>query len=129
SPGKEILLGETGWPSAGRMREGALSSSANQARVLHDVLNLAKREGYHANLIEAFDQPWKRRLEGTVGGHWGLLDGYRREPKFAWGVPLSNHPQWRLQAAEGVAPAGRVLPAAFHARPRTPPFPRAAAAV
>ena len=33
-PGKEILIGETGWPSAGRMREGALPSRTNQARVL-----------------------------------------------------------------------------------------------
>ena len=37
-PGKEILIGETGWPSAGRMREGALPSPVNQARVLHEVL-------------------------------------------------------------------------------------------
>jgi glucan 1,3-beta-glucosidase len=117
-PGKEILLGETGWPSAGRMREGALPSPANQARVLHDVLNVAKREGYHANLIEAFDQPWKRRLEGTVGGHWGLLDAYRRSPKFTWGASLSNHPQWRLQAAEGVALAVLVFAGAFTARRR-----------
>jgi glucan 1,3-beta-glucosidase len=29
-------------------------------------------------VIEAFDQPWKRRLEGTVGGHWGLLDADAR---------------------------------------------------
>ena len=32
-PGKEIVIGEVGWPSAGRMREGALPSPANQARV------------------------------------------------------------------------------------------------
>ena len=32
-PGKEILIGETGWPSAGRMREGALPSLSAQARV------------------------------------------------------------------------------------------------
>ena len=31
-PGREIFLGEFGWPSAGRMREGALPSPANQAR-------------------------------------------------------------------------------------------------
>src|SRR5262245_27028973 len=30
--GKEILIGETGWPSAGRMREGAWPSPVNQAR-------------------------------------------------------------------------------------------------
>ena len=58
--GKEIVIGEVGWPSAGRMREGALPSPANQARVLHDVLARGKRENFHVNLIEAFDQPWKR---------------------------------------------------------------------
>ena len=37
------------------------------------------------NLIEAFDQPWKRQLEGAVGGHWGMFDAYSRKAKFAWG--------------------------------------------
>jgi len=32
-PGKEILIGETGWPSTGRMRDAALPSRTNQARV------------------------------------------------------------------------------------------------
>src|SRR5215470_2915199 len=98
------------------MREGALPSPANQARVMHDILNVARHQGYHANLIEAFDQPWKRRLEGTVGGHWGLLDGAQRTPKFAWGRAVSNHSGWRLQAAEGVALAVLVFAAAFCAR-------------
>ncbi len=75
-PGKEVIIGEVGWPSAGRMREGALPSPANQARVIQDVLALGKRENFRVNVIEAFDQPWKRALEGTVGGHWGLLDGH-----------------------------------------------------
>src|SRR5438874_2128211 len=44
-PAKEILIGETGWPSAGRMRDGALPSRANLARVVSEILNLAKREG------------------------------------------------------------------------------------
>ena len=44
-----------------------------------------KRENYRVNLIEAYDQPWKRQLEGTVGGHWGIYDAYRRQPKFVWG--------------------------------------------
>src|SRR6202795_4325940 len=33
-PGREILIGQTGWPSEGRMREGALPSRTNQARVV-----------------------------------------------------------------------------------------------
>src|SRR5438128_1829869 len=120
-PGKEIVIGEVGWPSAGRMREGALPSPANQARVLQDVLAVAKREHYHVSIIEAFDQPWKEELEGAVGGHWGLLDGKTREFKFAWGASVSNHPHWRLQAAAGVVLAGLVLGTAVAARRREPP--------
>src|SRR5437868_10818720 len=115
-PGKEILVGETGWPSAGRMREGALPSRTNQARVVSEILDLAKREGFRVNLIEAYDQPWKRQLEGTVGGHWGLFDAYQRKAKFAWGAAVSNHPHWRLQAAAGVALAALVFGAAWLAR-------------
>ena len=84
-PGKEVFLGEFGWPSAGRMREGALPSPVNAARVLQEVVAQGKRENYRVNLIEAYDQPWKRKLEGTVGGHWGLYDAYERKAKFVWG--------------------------------------------
>jgi exo-beta-1,3-glucanase (GH17 family) len=115
-PGKEIFVGEFGWPSAGRMREGALPSPVNQARAMQEVLALAKRENYRVNLIEAYDQPWKRQLEGTVGGHWGLYDAYRRQPKFAWGEAVSNHPRWRWQAAGGVALAAVVFAGALGAR-------------
>src|SRR6185437_1625070 len=83
--GKEVMIGEVGWPSAGRMREGALPSPANQARVIQDVLTLAKRENFRVNVIEAFDETRKRALEGTVGGHWGLLGDALRTPKFVWG--------------------------------------------
>jgi exo-beta-1,3-glucanase (GH17 family) len=112
-PGKDILIGEVGWPSAGRMREGALPSPANQARVLEEVMARARASHYRVNLIEAFDQPWKRKLEGTVGGYWGLLSSDGREPKFAWGQPVSNHPQWVWQGAAGVALAAIVFAAGF----------------
>jgi len=115
-PGKDVIIGEVGWPSAGRMREGALPSPANQARVIQDVLALAAREKFKVNVIEAFDAPWKRALEGTVGGHWGLLDDGNREPKFAWGVPVSDHPAWRWQAAGGVAFAIVIFGAAMWGR-------------
>jgi exo-beta-1,3-glucanase (GH17 family) len=100
-PGKDILVGEVGWPSAGRMREGSLPSPSNEALVLAEVMARARAKGYRVNLIEAFDQPWKRRLEGTVGGYWGLFSE-RREPKFAWGQPVSDHPAWAWQLAGGV---------------------------
>jgi glucan 1,3-beta-glucosidase len=111
-PGKDILIGETGWPSQGRMREGALPSPVNQALILQELLAQAQKRGYRVNVIEAFDQPWKRGLEGTVGGFWGLFDGTTREPKFDWGKPVSNHPLWRWQAGFGAAFALLIFAAA-----------------
>jgi exo-beta-1,3-glucanase (GH17 family) len=102
-PGKEILIGETGWPSAGRMREGALPSRTNQARVVSEILDLAKREGFRVNLIEAYDQPWKRQLEGTVGGYWGLFDAVKRAVKYPPGEPISNYPMWKWEMGCGMA--------------------------
>ncbi len=101
-PGKQVMIGEVGWPSAGRMRDGALPSLSNEARVMHEVIAAAKRGNWPTNLIEAFDQPWKRKLEGTVGGHWGLLDGEKRTPKFAWGGKVSDHPLWFSQGLLGI---------------------------
>jgi glucan 1,3-beta-glucosidase len=102
-PGKEILIGETGWPSEGRMREGALPSRTNQARIVSEILDLAKREGFRVNLIEAYDQPWKRQLEGTVGGYWGLIDSVQRAVKYPPGENISNYPFWKLQMGCGMA--------------------------
>jgi glucan 1,3-beta-glucosidase len=116
-PGKRVFVGEIGWPSAGRMREGALPSRVNQARFFHEVMALAEREQFGVNLIEAFDQPWKRQREGTVGGYWGLFDAAAREAKFAWGQPVSNHPFWAWQAGLGVLLASLAfLAAAWSAR-------------
>jgi exo-beta-1,3-glucanase (GH17 family) len=114
-PGKEILIGEVGWPSAGRMREGALPSRSNQAYVLEEVMARARAKNYRVNLIEAFDQPWKRFLEGTVGGYWGLFGSDVREPKFAWGEPVSDHPWWAWQLAVGLTLAAIVFAAAVRA--------------
>src|ERR1035437_7091289 len=77
-PGKEILIGETGWPSKGRMRDGALPSRINQARFYSGILDRSKQENFRVILFEAYDEPWKRQWEGTVGGYWGLFDGKHR---------------------------------------------------
>ena len=107
-PGKEILIGETGWPSEGRMRAGALPSRTNQARVVSEILDLAKQENFRVNLIEAYDQPWKRQLEGTVGGYWGLFDSVQRALKYPPGEAISNFPFWKLQMGvrHGAEPSG-----------------------
>ena len=123
-PGKEILVGETGWPSAGRMRDAALPSRTNQARVVSEILDLAKRENFRVNLIEAYDQPWKRQLEGTVGGYWGLLDSVQRVVKYPPGEAISNYPFWKLQMGCGIALSVFTFGAAWLALRRRPWTPR-----
>jgi exo-beta-1,3-glucanase (GH17 family) len=126
-PGKEILIGETGWPSAGRMRDAALPSRTNQARVVSEILDLAKRENFRVNLIEAYDQPWKRQLEGTVGGYWGLLDSAHRALKYPPNEAISNYPFWKLQMGGGMALSVLIFGAAGLTLRRRPWTPRPAA--
>ncbi|HGY9628038.1 TPA: beta (1-6) glucans synthase [Pseudomonas putida] len=91
---KDILIGETGWPSEGRQRETAVPSRANEARFIRGFVALAEANGWRYNLIEAFDQPWKRASEGAVGGYWGLYDADRQDKGVLEG-PVSNLPYWR----------------------------------
>ena len=125
-PGKEILIGETGWPSSGRMREGAIPSRTSQARVVSDILDQARRENFHVNLIEAYDASWKREWEGTVGGNWGLFDGMSRQLKYPPGVAISNYPLWKLQMGSGMVLAIAVFAAAGLTLRRKPWTPRLA---
>ena len=112
-PSKEIVIGEFGWPSAGRMREGARPSPSNQARAITETLALAEREKFRVNIIEAFDQPWKRALEGAVGGYWGIFDRASGGPKFRFGAAVSDHPDWPIQALAGIALAALTFAGAF----------------
>jgi exo-beta-1,3-glucanase (GH17 family) len=114
-PGKDVLIGEVGWPSAGRMREAARPSPSNQARVISETLAVAQREHFRVNVIEAFDQPWKQPLEGSVGAHWGIFDRTTQAPKFPFSGAVSDHPHWLAQAIAGILLATAVFAAAFAA--------------
>jgi len=94
-PGKKIVIGETGWPSDGRMRSDARPGRVEQVRYFSIFRQIAAREHFDYNVVEAFDQYWKSRQEGTVGGTWGLLDAYRND-KFQLGQSVSAEPQWRM---------------------------------
>lgn len=123
-PNKEILVGETGWPSAGRMREAALPSRTNQALVVSQILELSRQEKFRVNLIEAYDQPWKRQLEGTVGGYWGLFTSEGRVLKYPPGEPVTDHPLWKIQMAGGMLFAIVVYVSALLTLRRKPWSPR-----
>ncbi|TWT01663.1 hypothetical protein [Reyranella sp. CPCC 100927] len=105
-PDKRVVIGETGWPSAGRMRADARPGLVEQARYYALFKRLAETAKLEYNLVEAFDQGWKSHQEGTVGGAWGLYDGARHQ-KFEIGAKVSAEPAWRALFA--VSSVGGVL--------------------
>ena len=123
-PGKEVVIGETGWPSMGRMREGALPSRINQARVISEILDIARRDHFRVNLIEAFDASWKRYWEGTVGGNWGLFKADHQTLKYPPGIPISNYPLWKPLMGSGMILAVSVFGVAWLSQRRRPWKPR-----
>lgn len=100
-PGKEIVIAEVGWPSNGRIRHGAVASTANEAAFLRRFLDRAEQEHYTYYVMEAFDQPWKQASEGAVGAYWGVYDVYR-QAKFPFISPIIKVPEWRMLATISV---------------------------
>ena len=92
-PGKPILIGETGWPSAGRQRGWAVPSVVNEARFTRSLVQLANKNGFDYNIVEAFNQPWKSKLEGVVGANWGLYSA-DRERVFPLTGKVTENPLW-----------------------------------
>ena len=115
-PGKPLLIGEAGWPSAGRTRGPAAPTLINKARFINGFRALAADKGVDYNLIEAFDQRWKAKLEGTVGANWGLFSTDRRAKWGADGKVVEN-PQWRTHFAATTAIALLLLGFAVATRP------------
>jgi glucan 1,3-beta-glucosidase len=118
-----VYIAETGWPAAGRQRGPARPGGLEQARFVRELLARQAVEPLDFNLIEAYDQPWKRALEGAMGGHWGLFDadGGARVPLAG---AVAADPQWRrlpLAAALGaLLGAVLVLPAVVRGRAGAP---------
>jgi cellulose synthase/poly-beta-1,6-N-acetylglucosamine synthase-like glycosyltransferase/exo-beta-1,3-glucanase (GH17 family) len=92
-PGKTIVVGEYGWPSAGRNFEQAMPGPITQAVVLRDFVARANALGIDYNIIEAIDQP-EKLFEGNVGPYWGVLNASLR-PKFPWTGPLVDPEYWK----------------------------------
>ncbi len=92
-PAKPILIGETGWPSAGRQRGAALPSVVNEAKFIRSLVQLANKNGFDYNIVEAFNQPWKSKLEGVVGANWGVYSA-DRERVFPLTGDVVDNPKW-----------------------------------
>jgi glucan 1,3-beta-glucosidase len=84
--GKPLIVGETGWPSAGPAHGAAVPSLEHQAHYLRAVSRYARANRLSLFLFEMFDEPWKSAAE-SVGPHWGVFDKDGRpkfSPPFPW---------------------------------------------
>ncbi|MCX5890865.1 MAG: hypothetical protein NTY36_15670 [Deltaproteobacteria bacterium] len=91
STGKQILLGEHGWPTAGGDYGISHPSIKNQALYFHITDNWLREKKWSAFYFEFFDEPWKSldNEPGGIGPYWGLSysNGAR---KWASAVPPLN---------------------------------------
>ncbi|HKE94885.1 MAG TPA: glycosyl hydrolase family 17 protein, partial [Povalibacter sp.] len=70
---KTVMLSETGWPTAGPQRGGAVPSAGNAATYFRNFTGWARAKHVEYFYFEAFDEAWKT-AEGAQGPHWGILD-------------------------------------------------------
>ncbi|MEY3669264.1 MAG: hypothetical protein RL258_659, partial [Pseudomonadota bacterium] len=97
-----VWVGETGWPARGRSRGAAVPGVYEQAFFVHSLVYRHQSEPIPFNLIEAFDQPWKRAQEGAMGGAWGIFDSEGHQ-RVDWRRPVSGAPaQVAIVAASAV---------------------------
>ena len=88
SPGKDMLLGETGWPSmydhmSADMTTTAVGSEENQARFYREALAGFRARNLRMWMFSSIDEQWKATSgEGMVGAWWGIYTT-ARQPKMA----------------------------------------------
>jgi len=76
-PGKRIVITETGWPSHGDTKMGAVASPQNESVYLREFVAKAKALDIEFFIIEGFDVRWKLTEEGRAGGYWGVFNDAR----------------------------------------------------
>ncbi len=82
--GKEILIGEVGWPSHGRMREAALPSPSNQVR----ALERHRRRGQGGKLEGELHRGLRPAVEAAAGRNRRRLLGAVRRTRAGTEIPL-----------------------------------------
>ncbi len=97
-PRKKIVITEIGWPSHGPAIGESVANEVNQAKFVREFLAKNAFQDYDYYLMEAFDQPWKVKLEGWAGPYWGMFNAERHEKYSLQGaVPEDN--RWVAKAA------------------------------
>ena len=72
--GKELIVSETGWPSAGDTLGDAVPSVENACYYFLNFVSWARAEGVSYFYFAAYDELWKANHEGPQGAHWGVWD-------------------------------------------------------
>ena len=72
--GKQIVITETGWPSAGGSYGDAVCSAQNAQRYLDAVSAYTLERGIPLLWFSAYDEAWKTAYEQAFGAYWGLYD-------------------------------------------------------
>lgn len=77
--GKQVVVSETGWPSAGDTYGDAIPSSENAGFYLLNFVSWAKANSVDYFYFEAFDEEWKAndgKANLEAEAHWGIWDKY-----------------------------------------------------
>ena len=80
--GKQVIISETGWPTAGSPEGAAIPSMENARRYFEDVYIWSLAEDVEVIFFSAFDEGWKNEgRKGDIGIHWGhfTADGRLKE--------------------------------------------------
>jgi exo-beta-1,3-glucanase (GH17 family)/cellulose synthase/poly-beta-1,6-N-acetylglucosamine synthase-like glycosyltransferase len=103
-PGKKVVIGEIGWPSAGPSRAAlldkysiAVPSVENASKFTREFLVKAARRNLDYYLMEAIDQPWKVSTEGWEGQYWGMYTA-DRQAKYALTGTVQADAYWEGKA-------------------------------
>jgi len=84
---KELYIGETGWPTAGKVNGPAMPSTANQMSYAKQVACKGAKEKVKYFWFEALDATWKSGGPWDIEQHWGLWTPERKlksfTPKFS----------------------------------------------
>jgi len=72
--GKRVIITETGWPSKGEGKGGALPSHINALKYFINTQLWAQADKIETFYFSSFDEAWKVSSEGEVGAYWGIWD-------------------------------------------------------
>lgn len=75
---KEVIITETGWPSAGENLRGAVPGMEAARDYFINTQLWSVQDNIPVFYFSSFDEDWKTGPEGTVGAYWGIWDKHEK---------------------------------------------------